>query len=51
MNASITISSGQNSRLKISVLTIFFASLIVLAGCAENYGRLQRSAEIDKIFK
>ena len=50
MNASITISNGQNRRLKISVLTIFFANLIVLAGCAEYYGRLQRSEEVDKIF-
>jgi len=41
----------KKDRLKISVLTIFFASLFALAGCAENYGRLQRNEEVDKIFK
>ena len=51
MYALIIITSGKTRRLKISVLTIFFASLFVLVGCAENYGRLQRSEEIDKIFK
>ncbi len=51
MNASIIINGKNRLRIKISVPIIFLASLIVLAGCAENYGRLQRSEEIDKIFK
>ena len=32
-------------------ISLFFAILFVLAGCTENYGRLQRSEGIDKIFK
>ena len=51
MNTFIIITSGKNRRLKLSGLTIFLASLFVLAGCAENYGRLQRNEEVDKIFK
>ena len=51
MNVFIIITSGKNRRIKIAVLTIFFASLFVIAGCAENYGRLQRSEEVDNIFK
>lgn len=30
---------------------LFITITIVFGGCAENYGRLQRSEEVDKIFK
>jgi hypothetical protein len=33
------------------VVILFITVTIVFGGCAENYGRLQRSAEVDKIFK
>jgi hypothetical protein len=51
MNAYAVITSGKKRGLKITVLTMFFANIFLLTGCAENYGRLQRSEEIDKIFK
>jgi hypothetical protein len=51
MNASIIITSQEKPSSYRWVLTLFFVSIIVLAGCAQNYGRLQRSEKIDKIFK
>ncbi len=51
MVASIIITGWEKYRLYRSVLILFFISLIVLAGCAQNYGRLQRNEEVDKIFK
>ena len=51
MNTSMLITSAKNRRSKISVLTIFVVILIIPVGCAQNYGRLQRSKEVDKIFK
>jgi hypothetical protein len=32
------------------VAALFIAITIASGGCAQNYGRLQRSAEVDKIF-
>ena len=51
MNSSIIITGKNSLRIQIPVPVIFLVSLMVLAGGAENYGRLQRSEEIDKIFK
>jgi len=50
MNDYIVISSGEKCGLKIAVLTILIAGLFVLAGCAENYGYLKRSEEVNKVF-
>jgi hypothetical protein len=51
MNTSILIKGKNRLRIKISAPIIFLASLIILVGCAENYGRLQRNEEVDIIFK
>lgn len=51
MNAVRIIISRGYFRSYRSVLPLFFVSLVVLGGCAQNHGRLQRSEKIDKIFK
>jgi len=51
MNAYAVITSVKKRGLKITVLTMFFANIFVLAGCAGNYGYLQRSEEVYNVFK
>jgi hypothetical protein len=51
MNTALISTAKKKIIIKILLLTILFLSLILLAGCAENYGHLQRSKEVDKIFK
>ncbi len=38
-------------EMRIAMVILFFAAVTVLAACSENYGRLQRSEEVDRIFK
>jgi hypothetical protein len=41
----------KNLSLTSLVVILFITVAIAFGGCAENYGRLQRSEEVDTIFK
>jgi len=41
----------KNLSLTIPVVILSMTVMKIIGGCAENYGRLQRSEEVDKIFK
>jgi hypothetical protein len=48
----ISVANVNGAReMRIAMVILFFVAVTVLAACSENYGRLQRSEEVDKIFK
>lgn len=48
----ISVANFNGAReMRIAMVILFFAAVTVLAACSENYGRLQRSEEVDRIFK
>jgi hypothetical protein len=47
----LIVADRKNICITIPVVILFISVTFVIGGCAENYGRLQRSSEVDKIFK
>lgn len=41
----------KNLSPTIPVVMLFITAMMIIGGCAENHGRLQRSQEVDKLFK
>lgn len=47
----LIVTCRKNLSLTSPVVILFITVTIVFGGCAENYGRLQRNEEVNKIFK
>jgi hypothetical protein len=47
----LTVNTKKYDSLAIFLVILFIPVLLIFTGCAGNYGRLQRSQEVDKIFK